>query len=374
MVGMDVAFQGGQLSGWPCQQPVSLPERLGRPVWVPNEWAELREVVVGIVDDMRVPEWHPAMAAVVPAGGRSEVLRRCGSRWPAELQALARREVDGLADFLARQGIEVRRPEPFDHHRPVVTPHFSTGGGFYSTMPRDSLLAINDTIVETPMAWRSRYFETFAFRTILDDYFRRGARWLAAPKPRLADELWETRDSESVGGADRYGLTESEPVFDAADFTRLGDNVLLGQLSTVTNRTGVQWLQHLLGPDYTVLAYDFAQPDAMHIDITIIPAGPGRVLVNRDEVKMLPDVLQDWEVLPLPPPEPDSSRPLYFSGETINYNVLFLDEQHVLIEAGQTCLMAQLRRWGFEPIPLPFKHFQSFGGSFHCATLDIRRG
>ena len=35
--------------------------------------------------------------------------------------------------------------------------------------------------------------------------------------------------------------------------------------------------------------------------------------------------------------------------------------------------MAFLRDWGFEPIPCAFRHAYKFGGSFHCATVDIRR-
>jgi glycine amidinotransferase len=32
-----------------------------------------------------------------------------------------------------------------------------------------------------------------------------------------------------------------------------------------------------------------------------------------------------------------------------------------------------MKKWGFTPIPCNFRHFNSFGGSFHCATLDVRR-
>ncbi|MCA6091399.1 hypothetical protein LE181_04330 [Streptomyces sp. SCA3-4] len=32
-----------------------------------------------------------------------------------------------------------------------------------------------------------------------------------------------------------------------------------------------------------------------------------------------------------------------------------------------------LRSLGFEAIPCPFQHVQSLGGSFPCATPDIRR-
>jgi len=45
----------------------------------------------------------------------------------------------------------------------------------------------------------------------------------------------------------------------------------------------------------------------------------------------------------------------------------------VMIEKGEETLIRDLKQWGFEPIPCNFRNFYSFGGSFHCATLDVRR-
>ncbi|MCA1634361.1 MAG: amidinotransferase, partial [Acidobacteria bacterium] len=36
-------------------------------------------------------------------------------------------------------------------------------------------------------------------------------------------------------------------------------------------------------------------------------------------------------------------------------------------------MISALKKWGFTPIPCNFRNFNSFGGSFHCATLDVRR-
>lgn len=365
------------MSEWQLQQPVCPvePEVAGTqpPVWVANEWDPLREVIVGIVDDMRVPEWDQSLQPVVPKLGRAPLQRRSGRRFPRELVELARKEVDGLADFLEREGVTVRRPEAVDHHRPVVTPHFSSGGGYYSAMPRDGLFAIDDLVIETPMSWRSRYFETFAFRDILMDYFRRGARWVAGPKPQLSDDLW-VPEHDPDNEVFESSITEVEPVFDAADFVRIGDNTIVGQLSHVTNRAGVAWLQRLLGPDYRVMTYVFDDNGPMHIDTTLLPLAPGKVLTNREWVSRLPDVFADWEILVPPPSNLDDSHPLLFTSKWIHCNVFMLDQEHVLVEEGERDLADAFRRWGFTPIPLPFKHFQTFGGSFHCATLDVRRG
>ena len=51
-----------------------------------------------------------------------------------------------------------------------------------------------------------------------------------------------------------------------------------------------------------------------------------------------------------------------------------LDPHHVLVEESEHDLIQAFKSWKIGSIPLPFKHFQTFGGSFHCATLDVRRG
>jgi len=54
-------------------------------------------------------------------------------------------------------------------------------------------------------------------------------------------------------------------------------------------------------------------------------------------------------------------------------NILMLDEERVVVERQDEPMIGLLKRWGFKPIPCSFRSFNSFGGSFHCATLDIRR-
>ncbi len=151
------------------------------PVEVYTEWDPLEEVIVGIMDDIRVPDWDTGLKAIIPKETSGFFREYSGQRFPEELVVKARQEVNTFAEILQAEGIRVRRPDESNHHQPIVTPHFTTGGTFYSAMPRDCLFAIGKKIIEVPMSWRSRYFETFAFRSILNDYFTRGAEWISAP-------------------------------------------------------------------------------------------------------------------------------------------------------------------------------------------------
>lgn len=54
-------------------------------------------------------------------------------------------------------------------------------------------------------------------------------------------------------------------------------------------------------------------------------------------------------------------------------NVLSLDERTVVVERQEETLIKALRDWGFRCITVDFRHVYTFGGSFHCVTLDVRR-
>jgi glycine amidinotransferase len=45
----------------------------------------------------------------------------------------------------------------------------------------------------------------------------------------------------------------------------------------------------------------------------------------------------------------------------------------VIVEREDEPMIRALRDFGLQPIPCGFLHFNTFGGSFHCATADIRR-
>lgn len=70
--------------------------------------------------------------------------------------------------------------------------------GMYAAMPRDILLVVGNEIIEAPMAWRSRFFEYRAYRPLIKEYFRKGAKWTTAPKPTMSDELYDQVKSSTT--------------------------------------------------------------------------------------------------------------------------------------------------------------------------------
>jgi glycine amidinotransferase len=335
-----------------------------------NEWDPLEEVVVGVVDHACIPAWHVALKATMPPSQWQFFRDNGGKPFPENQIAAARRDLDGFVRLLESEGITVRRPEIVDSSRPYSTPDWRSATGLYSAMPRDILLVVGDEIIEAPTCWRSRYHEIDAYRPLLRDYFLRGARWTAAPRPLLQDELYKADYEEPSGDEPLYVVNEVEPTFDAADFVRCGRDLFV-QRSHVTNAMGIAWLARHLGSAYRIHEVPVHDKHPMHIDATLMPLAPGKLLVNSERLPKIPEIFRSWDVLRAP--APSSTADFVLSSSWISMNVLMLDETRVVVEPSEENLIRALKDWGFETIPCPFRGFNRFGGSFHCATLDTRR-
>ncbi|WP_197321540.1 amidinotransferase [Saccharomonospora sp. NB11] len=343
------------------------------PVCSYTEWDPLEEVVVGIVDEACFPPWHVALPPVLPENMHETFRTQAGKPFPKERIEAARRELDEFAHILEAEGVTVRRPEPIPQDTTYSTLHWSSTG-MYAAMPRDALLVVGDEIIECPMAWRSRYYESLAYRPLLKEYFRGGAKWSAGPKPELTDEQFDQDwiDTGHEDGSARLVVTEFEPTFDAADFTRCGRDII-AQKSNVTNQFGIDWLQRHLGDDYRIHVFEFQDTHPMHIDATLVPMAPGKLLINPERVPKVPSLFKGWDVMEAPKPVIPDSHPLYMTSKWINMNILMLDENRVVVERQDEPMIQAMKDFGFTPILCNFRNFNSFGGSFHCATLDVRR-
>ena len=348
------------------------------PVNSHNEWDPLEEVIVGRLENAMFPSVEPINRHTFPPGEWEAVQMLVGSGgvpYPPEMVDAAQADLDEFIHILEAEGVTVRRPDPVDYAEPFSAPDWQSPTGFSAANPRDPFLVIGDQIIETSMADRSRYFEANAYRTLFKEYFKAGARWISAPRPQLADALYVKDFVPSDYGDDemRYVVTDFEPTFDAADFVRCGRDII-GQKSHVTNDLGILWLQRHLGDEYRVHVIQSRSPQAMHIDTTLMPLAPGKVMINPDwvDVEKLPAFLKHWDILVAPRPV-EVDLGISTISTWASMNVLMLDEERVIVEKRQEPMIKALIEWGFKPIPCPFENYYPFLGSFHCATLDIRR-
>jgi len=333
---------------------------------VHNEWDPLEEVIVGTTIGARVPVPDVGLFAIEYADHGS-MDRIPSGPFPQHVIEETQAELGELCAGLTGLGIRVRRPEPRDHAALMSTPDWSTDH-FYDYCPRDGLLAVDDAIIETPMVLRSRFLESFAYKQLLLEYFRSGARWLSAPKPRLLDEMY---DPSAVAGE---RLRDLEPAFDAANVLRFGTDILY-LVSDSGNELGARWLQSVLGERYTVHVCKGIYAST-HVDSTIVPLRPGLVLLNPERVndRNMPDFLRGWDHIWCP-----DLVDIGWTGERpycsvwIGMNLLVLRPGLVVADRRQENLIRLLDKHGVDVLPMQLTHSRTLGGGFHCATLDVRR-
>ncbi len=330
-----------------------------------NEWGHLRSVVVGRADNARVPTRDISLRAINYAGGSRTIH---SGPYPQQVIDEANDDLEHLCKVFATAGVTVYRPEaPRTEARHGA--HGWCSDGYYAFCPRDGLLVVGDTIIEAPMALRARYTDAFPYRRLLQEAMLDGARWIAAPKPRLPDEGYDEHADR-----DHKSLRNLEPVFDAANVLRANEDLFFLE-SNSGNALGAQWLQRALGPGYRVHVlkdiYSY-----MHLDSTISLLRPGLALLNPERLTgtNLPPALDNWRILWCPPPvDIGFFGPYEHASPWIGMNLLMLDEQTAIVEQSQVPLIRLLEQERIAVVPVPMRHARTLGGAMHCVTLDLER-
>ena len=332
-------------------------------VW--NEWDPLEEVIVGRAEGARIPRPDPGLHAL-EFSDLPEMDRIPSGPFSERVLAETAEDLETLAEALRKLGIVVRRPEPVDHARVFRSPDWESEG-FFNYCPRDSLLVVGDTLIETPMVLRARQYENVAYRSLLLQYFEGGAKWIGAPKPRLLSSQYRRPDGF------RIAIDESEPLFDAANVARCGRD-LFYLVSDSGNHLGARWLARTLGPEYRVHALDRLR-NTIHIDTTIVLVKPGLAFVPAPFVspRNLPAPLRNWDIVYVDDVVDDPTSPTLLSSKWVALNFLMLSPTLAVVDRRQIGLIRELERRGVDTLPLELRHARTLGGGFHCVTLDVRR-
>ena len=331
-----------------------------------NEWDPIEEIIVGT----------PLFAAMPHEDRGYHVIQQAShdlfdalpkGAFPQQIIDETEEDIQSFIDVLKKLNIVVKRPTPINYNQRFKTLDWEAEH-YFSYCPRDILLSIGHTIIETPNVFRSRYFESFGYKSILIDYMKSGSAWLSAPKPRLLDTIYN--ESE----IDLPALLNHEPVFDAANILRAGRDIFY-LVSDSGNELGYQWLQTTLGDIYKIHPC-YHLYSSMHIDSTISLLRPGLALINPARVNEnnVPSLLKKWDLLTAP----DMAEYKYsnygtFSTKWLGMNLLMLNPQLAVVDKHQVPLIRLLEQNGIDTIPLLLRHGRTLGGGFHCITLDVRR-
>lgn len=341
-----------------------------------DEWSPLKVVVVGRAEYSAFPSEPAHMMEQTMPSEHIESFKP-SNPFPPEILTKAQQELDHFAALLQNMGIRVYRPKKVN---------WLKVGGYTGAMPRDGLMTVGSTLIEAPFAWRCRRHEIqLAYSDILEKVGSGSARICRAPLIFGHDTLYDGVEVKEAANTNSNGhqwaINNSRPAFDTADFMRFGKTII-GQVSHVTNRRGVRYLQSILPEGYTVEILNTTDEHAMHIDATILPLRKGLMVFHpertSEEALRQHEVFQYWELHAypfIPQPRQVPEPPLYMCSPWLVLNALSIDEKRIMVEASDTQFASWVKeKFDMEPILCPFKHVNSIGGSFHCATVDLVRG
>ena len=297
-----------------------------------NEWDQIRQVVVGTATDANWPVNDPVFKLESEKTTWKETPVPRGPV-PQRIIEETNEDLDALVTTLIGLGIDVIRPDPLN---------FQTHDGMYNYCPRDRLLVYGDTIVDPAMMYPCRDMELQCYYDVVD----------------AAEHYHFMPRNEGM-------------ILDAANVCRLGDKMLFLE-SASGNQKAYEWLCDIFS-DVTIELCNFYA--GVHIDSTIVPLREGLVMLNGSRVNFdsVPRVFDGWHKIWVNDVVPQDFYQYPYASKWIAMNMLVVDPHTVICDADQLDLIATLKSYKFEVIPLRLRQSRTLGGGFHCVTLDLVR-
>lgn len=321
----------------------------GNPVHVDYEWDPLRSAVVGL-PYVRLGRALPRLAAnympapMVELAGA--VLEQHAGETLAQampgLQEMAQEQVDAAISVLESRGIEVHQVLPIEAHEEAFLNDLGLGNTLQH-FPRDPILVIGDTVIETSMRAAGRRSERFPIR-----------RTLAAIVP--ADHLAAIPEPSPLPEGED-GSFGPGPFLEGGDVFVLGRDIYVGISGNASNAAGAAALRRVIGDSYRV--HEVAVSSSfLHLDCVLATPREGLALVCREGfVDGLPAFLDGWELIDVAPEDAEAK---------LATNVLALDPGTTLVAEETPEVAEGLSRAGQEVLTTPFSAVFMWGGAFRC--------
>ena len=280
--------------------------------------------------------------------------------------------------------IKVVQSDTIDHSNSIKTPYWNLSNTNENSCPRDTFSIIGNTILEAPMSWRCRYFESLVYHDKLLKIWtcNKDCRWIQPPKPLMTDNLYNNNYPINLEDRQTYNLSmlnNTEPVFDAADILRCGKDLFV-QNGFTTNSIGIEWLRREFGSSFRIHEIKLENNiTPTHLDAELTILRPGLLMtcperkINNDLFNDIKNEENDWDIIEAPYPINCKMQEGCFSSKWLSMNVLSIDENTIIVEENEKPLIELLEDYSFNVIPVPFYNAYKFGGGFHCQTLDLER-
>ncbi len=308
-----------------------------------HEWGKLREVVIGISPAEDFVVFHERSIRWMPPDVDDFCRTNAGRRlididpdWALRCQ----RQVDALAELVAREGVTVHRPQRLEGaERTFLAPN----GEGLQLFPRDAMIVVGEHAIDASLRLICRQRERYGLRSSIQKIVQRGARWSTVPlgSPNCVDG----------------------PFLEGGDTLLNGYEVYVGISGCASDLAGADWLQALLGAKYRVIPVAM-KSSVLHLDCAMALIKPGLLVYCPQKlIDGLPMTLRGWDKIEVSIDE----------ANLLATNGLVLEEGRVVIDADNKRIIGELRTRGIDVIPVPFDGPIKVGGSMRCAHHPLLR-
>lgn len=304
-----------------------------------------------------------------------------------------KQDLDSLAEFLKKGNIHVERPV-LHRYDSVKMPTFDIRLPMAPVVPRDALLVIGNTIIQTYTSYTDRYFDSISYYLIFEKMFREGYRWISQPPPMLTN--LNTEHDWFVSDRTYKDKLPDRVLWHTATMYRAGDAVIVNHEGP-GSAIGLEWCRREL-PEFKFyhntgtrfkgfghIDHGFIMID----DDTVIHAGLDWVPECLREKKLV-DVSDCLPKLKLDRFAKDYAQAQdkmnvawldkylenwrgYCQEVCFDLNVLVIDRHNIVFGRHLPELFAKLRTLRIDCHVIPQRHYLFWEGGIHCSTLDIKR-
>ena len=316
-------------------------------VEVNHEWGKLREVVLGIGNDLVIPCYNEKVSFIYDKDFIA-LMKKHGGKKASEIEPERTKEViaqlDNLAKVLESRGGIVHRTHRLT--KPYQKNYLSNiQGGSMFIYARDPILVVGNNIIETAIKIPMRAKEKFAIRPIIKERLKTAkAKYVAVPAV--------------TPSFDKDGI-----YLEGGDVLLNGYDIYVGNSGKGSNKAGIAWLQNYLGDKYRVHEVKVS-PEFEHLDCVLSLPRPGLMVACKDAIiGELPKSIRDWDCIEVSVEE----------AKRLGANLFVLDEKTCIVDKQHHRIAEELRKRGQEVIEVPYDAVATWGGAFRCSHHPLWR-
>lgn len=285
------------------------------------------------------------------------------------------KELNAIQTQLESLGIKVHRPNKIKNTE-VKTPYWTSDCTRIPLSPRDVILIMGDTIIETAPWMKERTFETYYYRDTFLHYVNNGSKWITMPLPRYDYE------GINVPNSDTNEVINQDPILDGASVLKYGKDIFFSG-GTSHNKLGEQWLKNNF-PNYRY--HNLDKTFIGHLDAHLNIIRPGLLYTYHHKDK-LPEYFQNWDIISASPEQDknlmkqqilidDKIQDDDFENTVLCINSLVINPNTIMIPdfyKSNVELMKQFEKNKVDVVftTLSYQHF--FGQGLTCMTLELSR-